>query len=79
MSDTKAPVHVLVGYANPFLFCDTCRKRVPYWHNPDRCTCDESYYFNAPCGHRSDVTSKCPTWTTVFGCECVDKENHTSE
>jgi hypothetical protein len=61
--------HAHVGLANPFLICDECKKRVPYWHNPDRCGCDEVFY-NYPCGHSTVTTSICPTWAPAYGCIC---------
>jgi hypothetical protein len=61
--------HVLVGFANPFLKCDTCKEPVKYWHNPERCGCDDKY-FNHPCEHTTGVTSKCPSWGPVDGCTC---------
>lgn len=69
--------HSYVGFANPFLVCDECKAKVPYWHDPDRCSpyC-ASESFNYPCQHKVGVTSKCFTWNPVDGCECIDKENH---
>ncbi len=61
--------HVQVGFANPFLVCSTCGVRVPYWHDPDRCGCETGTY-NYPCGHKSDIESKCPSWSPVDGCKC---------
>jgi hypothetical protein len=66
---TSTRTHVLVGFANPFLKCDKCKVKVPYWHNPERCGCDASYY-NHPCTHTDGVTSSCPSWTPVDGCIC---------
>lgn len=70
---TNTRTHVLVGFANPYLFCDTCKVKVTYWHDPDRCGCDLEA-FNHPCNHSLGVTSKCPTWSPVDGCICTDKE-----
>lgn len=67
--------HVKVGFANPFLLCDRCKEKVPYWHNPDRCGCDDSF-FNYPCEHVAGVTSECPSWGPVDGCMCTNKETH---
>lgn len=67
--------HILVGLSNPFLKCDFCGSSVAYWHNPDRCDCDDSF-FNHPCGHAAETVSACPTWTFIEGCTCKDKVNH---
>lgn len=69
-------VHVLVGFANPFLVCSECKAKVPYWHNPDRCGCDEEDFYNSPCKHVAEVISICPTWDPVEGCSCTNKETH---
>ena len=67
--------HTLIGFANPFLRCDTCKLRVVYWHDPDRCGCDLGAY-NSPCKHELGTYSVCPTWNPVTNCECEDKEVH---
>jgi hypothetical protein len=67
--------HTLIGFMNPFLECVECKELVPYWHDPDRCSCDDRA-FNAPCGHALNTQSRCSTWNSVTGCECVDKETH---
>ena len=72
---THTRVHTFIGFANPYLICDECKKSVRYWHNNARCGCDDSFY-NHPCEHRTSVTSKCPTWNPVDGCECTNKETH---
>lgn len=63
--------HVQIGFANPFLVCSTCGDRVPYWHDPDRCGCEDTF-FNYPCKHKAEVVSRCPTWNPVYGCICED-------
>lgn len=67
MSDTVQ--HVLVGFANPFLVCARCKIRTPYWHNTERCGCDEAYFLS-PCKHIEDTISTCATWTQLYGCTC---------
>ncbi len=67
--------HVLIGFANPFLICDECKSRVPYWHDPNRCVCDGEM-FNSPCNHKADLLSMCPTWNAVDGCNCDSRELH---
>ena len=71
VTTTHTRTHVLVGFANPYLVCDkkTCKKKVPYWHDPDRCGCTQ-VAFNSPCEHEFGVTSTCPTWSPVDGCMC---------
>ncbi|MFY3741641.1 MAG: hypothetical protein HMLIMOIP_002099 [Candidatus Nitrosomirales archaeon] len=66
---THTRTHVQIGFANPFLVCEECRNRVPYWHDPGRCGCDE-ISFNYPCEHAANVVSICPTWSPVEGCSC---------
>lgn len=68
---THTRVHVQTEFANPFLVCRACREPVPAWHNPDHCGCDESRSENLPCGHASGVTSTCPSWGPVDGCQCA--------
>jgi hypothetical protein len=67
--------HLLVGYSNPYLVCEVCKQRVPYWHDPERCGCDVPS-FNSPCEHMLGTVSICPTWKPGIGCCCTDKENH---
>lgn len=74
--NTPTTIHVKVGFSNPYLRCDECKEPVPYWHNPDRCNCDDEVFFNYPCEHKADVTSICPTWTSFGGCQCIDTKNH---
>ncbi len=76
---THTRVHTQIGFANPYLMCDECGGRVPYWHNPDHCGCDEGGFFNYPCEHQAGVTSKCYSWNPVTGCECINKETHDKE
>jgi hypothetical protein len=66
---THTRTHTKVGFANPFLVCDKCKAPVKYWHNPERCGCDEEY-FNYPCNHKTGVTSICPSWSPIDGCSC---------
>lgn len=69
---TQTRTHVYITFANPYLVCETCRQLVPRWHNPDQCGCDEPTT-NEPCGHQhAGVTSVCPSWGPVDGCECLD-------
>jgi hypothetical protein len=66
---THTRVHVQIGLANPFLVCDECKGKVPYWHNPERCGCDDDF-FNYPCEHKTGIHSTCPTWGPGDGCTC---------
>jgi hypothetical protein len=71
MTTTHVRTHVLVGFANPYLVCDTCKGTVRYWHDPDRCSSKcESPAFNSPCKDELGVTSICPSWSPVDGCTC---------
>lgn len=74
---TVAPTrtHILIGFANPFLICEECGERVPYWHDPNRCGCDDIMY-NSPCGHKLGTLGICPSWSPVNGCNCSNKETH---
>lgn len=73
---THTRTHTLIGFANPFLVCEECREKVPYWHNPDRCGCNETKFWNSPCEHTAGVVSVCYSWGPVDGCQCNDKVNH---
>lgn len=72
-----AKTHVKVGFANPYLVCEECRKPTPYWHSNERCgpACTESW-FNYPCGHTAGVISICPSWSSVDGCKCGKNVTH---
>lgn len=72
---TSTRTHVLIGFANPYFKCDTCKGPVKYWHNPDRCGCEDQSY-NYPCEHALGITSICPDWNPVDGCMCKNKETH---
>lgn len=61
--------HIQIGFANPYLVCNECRKKVPYWHDPDRCGC-ATQAFNYPCEHDLAITSLCESWSLVDGCTC---------
>ena len=64
--------HVYVTVANPHLVCDLCRQPALRWHNDDKCGCDETFW-NEPCGcQRAGVTSVCPSWSPVDGCQCKE-------
>lgn len=71
MITTHTRVHTQIGFANPYLICENeqCKKRVPYWHDPDRCGCDGKS-FNYPCEHTAGVISICMSWGPVDGCTC---------
>ncbi len=79
MSGTPTRTHVLIGFANPFLACDECGIIIRYWHNPDRCGCDEEGFYNSPCEHQAGVSSICYSWNPVDGCMCINKETHDKE
>lgn len=64
--------HIKVGLANPFLRCEQCTQRVPYWHNPERCGCGDAA-FNYPCGCEAETYSLCSTWGPLEGCSCSEQ------
>jgi hypothetical protein len=66
---THTRTHVQIGFANPYLKCETCKKPVPYWHDPNPCGCTDDL-FNYPCGHKLGTFSTCPSWSPVDGCMC---------
>lgn len=68
---THTRVHTEITFANPHLVCDLCRKPVPSWHNNTACGCDEESW-NNPCEHPVGVTSVCPSWSPVDGCQCLE-------
>ncbi len=61
--------HTKIGFDNPFLACEKCRNKVPYWHDPDLCGCNGEC-FNYPCEHTAGVFSTCETWSPVGDCSC---------
>ncbi|KAF2774630.1 hypothetical protein [Streptomyces sp. OM5714] len=69
---THTRTHVFVSFANPFLVCQLCRQPVPRWHNNSRCGCAEEPW-NEPCSHNAGVTSVCPSWSPVDGCQCQEQ------
>lgn len=73
---TYTRTHVYVTFANPYLVCGSCRQSVARWHNNDKCGCDGKCW-NAPCGKSgADVTSLCPSWSPVDGCQCQQQLGH---
>lgn len=68
---TYTSTHVMVELANPFLVCDTCRKQVTAYHESEKCSpgC-ETPAFNFPCEDSLGITSLCPSWSPVDGCNC---------
>jgi hypothetical protein len=73
MTVTHVRVHTQIGFANPFLRCDTCKESVRYWHDPERCgsRCGKDAC-NYPCEHKLGVTSTCYSWSPVDGCSCEE-------
>ena len=68
---THTRTHTEITFANPYLHCLTCKKPVPAWHDPEQCGpgC-ELEALNLPCEHVAGVTSACPSWSPVGGCQC---------
>lgn len=71
MTRTHTRTHVSISLANPYLTCLTCRKPVTAWHDPDKCGCGRGDW-NEPCGHAAGITSVCPSWSPVDGCQCAE-------
>lgn len=67
---THTRTHVLVNFADPFLVCSKCRRRVTGYHSPEHCGCDAEWW-NVPCEHNGGVTSLCPSWGPTDGCQCL--------
>lgn len=57
----------LTIYADPYLACDQCRQRTVGY---DR---DAPGLRNEPCGHAAGMTSVCPSWSPVDGCNCIEQ------
>ncbi len=75
---TYVRTHVFVTFANPYLTCDKCEQPARSWHDPDQCGCGESGFQNQPCEHQAGVTSTCPSWGPVDGCQCLQHLGHVS-
>lgn len=75
VTSTHTRTHVTITFANSYLTCDQCSEWVTGWHDSDRCGCDASFW-NEPCGHRAGVTSACPSWGPVDGCQCMEHLGH---
>jgi len=82
--DGTKPTHRWVKFANPYLRCKYCGQPTPAWHDDQQCgpvpgtQCDAAWYL-APCGHKADAASMCPTWSPVGGCQCLallGKQDH---
>ena len=69
---THTRTHVYITFADPYLTCDRCHAWVESWHDDTRCGCDSTFW-NAPCGcERAGVTTVCPSWGPVDGCQCME-------
>lgn len=67
---TRTRVHTFIELANPYLTCDRCKGWVTSWHNDDQCGCDAPFW-NELCGHeKAGITSACPSWGPMDGCQC---------
>jgi hypothetical protein len=69
---THTRTHVIVTFADPYLTCEQCGAWVTSWHDDDRCGCDDSGFWNLPCEHQAGITSVCPSWSPVDGCQCLE-------
>lgn len=75
MNETVARTHAFVEFANPYLRCGRCGQPVRRWHDDQQCgtpehPCPVDWYL-APCGHRAEARSDCPSWGPVDGCQCL--------
>lgn len=75
MIRTHTRTHVHITFADPYLTCDRCRAPVIGYHDPQRCGCDGGWQ-NVPCEHQAGVTTVCPSWGPVAGCECQQQLGH---
>lgn len=74
---THTRTHVYVGFANPFLTCDDCGQPVHSWHDNQECGLGCGLpAINRPCNHAAGVTSVCPSWGPVDGCQCLEHLGH---
>lgn len=73
MTATRTHTHVIVPFANPFMICNQCKRRVEGFvssvYRDDLCEHD---FDNYPCGHAAGIQSLCPSWSPVSGCQCLE-------
>ena len=71
MSYTRTYTYTTILYADPYLVCDECGDRAAGYMIgpvPDA----ELDHANWPCEHKAGITSLCPSWSPVDGCQCVE-------
>lgn len=69
---THTRTHVHERYANPYLVCLVCGEPVAASHTDTACGCTSGSW-NVPCGHPVGITSLCPSWSPVDGCQCAQQ------
>lgn len=72
---THTYTYTTILFANPYLRCDACgQPALGYLIGP----CDEAPLDEAtwPCECQGGVTSDCPSWSPVDGCQCVKRLGH---
>lgn len=78
--DGSTPSHLWVEFSNPFLRCGRCNQPVRRWHDDQQCGTPETPcavdWYLAPCGHRAEARSACPSWGPVGGCQCLAQLGH---
>jgi len=76
LTRTHTHVHVLTVFADPFLKCDKCGAPIEAFVSFEGQVPDcEHKGQNDPCGHLG-VTSICPSWGPVDGCQCLEYLGH---
>lgn len=75
MSSTHTHTNTTVIYANPYLRCDECGGvALGYTVTPHPGM--DGDHANWPCGHHAAITSDCPSWSPVNGCQCIEHLGH---
>lgn len=55
--------------ANPYLVCNQCQGWITAFEDTGE---NEGPVTNLPCGHRADYSNRCPSWSPVDGCSCLE-------
>lgn len=73
MTTTTTHTYTVVRFADPYLVCEQCRARAEGYINAPG---HEEHMDNWPCQHRAPITSLCPSWGPVDGCQCAERLGH---
>lgn len=69
MTSTHTHTHTVVRFANPYIRCNQCGRRVEgYIVAPEH----EVDWANYPCEHFADHASICLSWSPADGCNCLE-------